>query len=40
LAGLDVSKAKLSAPAGGSGTEVVKKKKYRPGARALMEIRK
>ena len=32
--------AKLSAPAGGSGTEVVRKKKYRPGQRALMDIRK
>jgi histone H3/H4 len=40
LAGVDVSKSRLSAPAGGSGTEVVKKKRFRPGARALMEIRK
>ena len=32
--------AKLSAPAGGSGTEVVKKKRFRPGVRALMDIRK
>jgi histone H3/H4 len=37
---LDVSKSRLSAPAGGSGTEVVRKKKYRPGVRALMDIRK
>ncbi len=35
-----LAKAKLSAPAGGSGTEVVRKKKYRPGAKMILEIRK
>ena len=35
-----LAKAKMSAPAGGSGTEVVKKKRYKPGVKALLEIRK
>ena len=39
VAGLDVSKARMSAPAGGSGG-VVKKARYKPGALALKEIRK
>jgi histone H3/H4 len=35
-----VANAKLSAPAGGSGTSVVKKKpRYRPGVKAIQEIR-
>jgi histone H3/H4 len=36
----ELKKAKLSAPAGGSGTEVVRKKKFRPGAKMILEIRK
>ena len=39
VAGVDVSKARMSAPAGGSGG-VVKKARYKPGALALKEIRK
>ena len=35
-----LAKAKMSAPAGGSGTEVKKKPRYRPGTKTLMEIRK